>query len=248
MVELPQGEARGRYAREMFGSIAPRYDLLNHLLSGGLDRRWRQRAAAAACGDAGSAGGVLVDVCTGTGDLAIALARRAPRAHIIGCDFSRPMLALAQRKFAAAGLAARTTLVEADAMALPMAAGAAAAVTCAFGLRNLTDTRRGLAEMARVVRPCGRVVLVEFHSPRGLGALADVFALYLRRVLPRLGARISGGDRGGYQYLADSIMDFGPPERTAASLEAAGLADVRVQPLAGGIASVFVGVVNGTQG
>jgi demethylmenaquinone methyltransferase/2-methoxy-6-polyprenyl-1,4-benzoquinol methylase len=274
VVELPQGEARGRYTQEMFGSIAPRYDLLNHLLSGGLDRRWRQRAAAAACDTDLSAAPsrertcppepwrrrklagtpetrgsstlatspVFVDVCTGTGDLAIALARRAPRAHIIACDFSRPMLALAQRKFAAAGLAGRTVLLEADALVLPVADGAADAATCAFGLRNLTDPARGLAEMVRVVRPGGRVAILEFHSPRSLGGLTSAFALYFRRILPRLGAWISGGDRGGYQYLVDSILDFGPPERTVRSLQAAGLASVRVEALTGGIASVFVGV------
>jgi len=255
-----------RYVRDMFAAVSPRYDLLNHLLSAGLDRRWRDRAAAEALrvepggmpepplpGHApqeseacprvlrrGHATPVILDVCTGTGDLAMAILRRRGGARVIGCDFCRPMLARAAAKFARARLARRVTLLEADALALPVADASVDAVTCAFGLRNLADPRRGLAEMRRVVRPGGRVVLLEFHWVRALGALDGAFALYFCRILPRLGAWVCGADRGGYAYLVASIEAFGPPARVAATLEDAGLRDVRVLPVPGGIASVFV--------
>jgi demethylmenaquinone methyltransferase/2-methoxy-6-polyprenyl-1,4-benzoquinol methylase len=258
----------------MFAAIARRYDLLNHLLSAGLDRRWRQRAAAEAlrvepgrmpgpslpghvpqeakAGPRGQRRGhaapIILDVCTGTGDLAMAILRRRIRPRVIGCDFCQPMLARAAAKFARAGVARRATLLEADALALPLADASADAVTCGWGLRNLADPRQGLAEMARAVRPGGRVVLLEFHWPRGLNVLAGVFALYFRRILPRLGAHICGGDLGAYSYLVASIDAFGPPERVAAMLAGAGLRDVRVVPLPGGVASIFVGVKAGAPG
>jgi demethylmenaquinone methyltransferase/2-methoxy-6-polyprenyl-1,4-benzoquinol methylase len=234
--ESHPGAARAAYVRGMFGAVARRYDLLNHLLSAGLDIGWRRRAAAACDAQDGQ---TVVDVCCGTGDLAMAVLRRAAGARVVGVDFSRPMLARARGKFARAGLAARATLVEADALALPLPDASADAATCAFGLRNLADAARGLAEMVRVVRPGGRVVVLEFHPPRGRGAMAGLFSLYFRRVLPRLGGWISGGGHGGYAYLVSSIEAFGPPRRTAAALEDAGLTDVRIEPLAGGIASVF---------
>ena len=225
------------YVRRMFGSLARRYDLLNHLLSAGLDRGWRRRAADAVPGDAG----LVVDVCTGTGDLAMAVLCRWAGARVVGCDFCRPMLERARAKVARAGLAPRAALLEADALALPLPDASADAVTCAFGLRNLADPARGLAEMVRVARPGGQVVVLEFHRPRGQGAWAGLFNLYFRRVLPRLGGWVSRDRHGGYAYLVSSIEAFGPPERTAEALSRAGLDGVRTDPLAGGIASVFVG-------
>jgi len=230
------GTARAAHVRGMFGAVARRYDLLNHLLSAGLDIGWRRRAAAACDPQDGQ---TVVDVCCGTGDLAMAVLRRAAGARVVGVDFSRPMLTRARGKVARAGLAARATLVEADALALPLPDASADAATCAFGLRNLADAACGLAEMVRVVRPGGRVVVLEFHPPRGRGAMAGLFNLYFRRVLPRLGGWISGGGHGGYAYLVSSIEAFGSPRRTAAALEDAGLTDVRIEPLAGGIASVL---------
>jgi len=126
-------------------------------------------------------------------------------------------------------------------MALPMPAASVDAVTCGFGLRNLSDPVRGLAEMVRVVRPGGAVVLLEFYPPREGGLLAAAFRLYFRRILPRLGAWIAGGDRGGYQYLVDSVAAFRTPAELAAAMERAGLDGVRIEPLIGGIASVYVG-------
>jgi demethylmenaquinone methyltransferase/2-methoxy-6-polyprenyl-1,4-benzoquinol methylase len=251
----------------MFGAISPRYDFLNHFLSAGLDLRWRRRAARAcidalgirvACprrlsrghasatescpgnGGLGMPPPLVLDLCCGTGDLALAvLAQGAGR--VVACDFSRPMLARAAAKFARKGVAARAAIVEADVLALPLPDGSVDAVTCGFGLRNLADTARGLAEMLRVLAPGGPAVILEFHQPRAGGPLAGTFGLYFRRILPRLGAWISGGGHGGYRYLVESIEAFGPPQATAAAMERAGFEGVRIEPLTGGIASVYVG-------
>ena len=249
----------------MFGAVARRYDFLNHLLSAGLDRRWRARAAAALDetlqgaspfrrgaaaplatlrSSASLRSTRVLDVCCGTGDLALAVLARMPGAHVVGLDFSRPMLARAARKFArvAIRLGDRAALVEADALALPLPDASVDAVTCGFGLRNLADAAAGLAEMLRVLRPGGPAVILEFHPPRGRGPLAGALWLYFRRILPRLGAWISGGGHGGYSYLVASIEAFGPPEATARAMAQAGLRAVRTEPLAGGIASVYVGL------
>jgi len=265
--------------RTMFAGVARRYDLLNHLLSASLDRRWRQRAAGAVFErgaarrssrvrehpvtldgrrDATRADGrdpplprrartardaspLVVDVCAGTGDLATAVLRRWRSGRVLACDFCRPMLARAGAKLRAAGLARRAGLVEADALALPLADGVADAATCAFGVRNLADEAGGLAEMVRVVRPGGRVVILEFHRPRGRGGLASVFGLYFRRLLPTLGGWMSGGRHGGYAYLVRSIQAFGARERLAEAMQQAGMREVRIEPLPGGIASLYVG-------
>ena len=238
---LSNGADRAQYVREMFGAISPRYDFLNHFLSAGLDLRWRRRAAAACCSAlAQEASATVLDLCCGTGDLALAvLAQGAGR--VVACDFSRPMLARAAAKFARKGVTGRTALVEADALALPLPDGSVDAVTCGFGLRNLADTERGLAEMMRVLAAGGAAVILEFHQPRAGGPLAGTFGLYFRRILPRLGAWISGGGHGGYRYLVESIEAFGPPQAAAAAMERAGFEDVRIEPLTGGIASVYVG-------
>jgi len=266
--ELSNSDDRARYVREMFGAISPRYDFLNHFLSAGLDLRWRRRAAQAciealgirvacprclsrghasatdSCPGNGSLGmppPVVLDLCCGTGDLALAVLAQGAGC-VVACDFSRPMLARAAAKFARKGVADRTALVEADALALPLPGGSVNAVTCGFGLRNLSDTARGLAEMMRVLVPGGAAVILEFHQPRSRrGPLAGTFGLYFRRILPRLGAWISGGGHGGYQYLVESIEAFGPPQATAAAMERAGFENVRIEPLTGGIASVYVG-------
>jgi len=245
--------------RSMFAGVARRYDLLNHLLSAGLDRRWRQRAAEAVARCAiraatvrerhplaGARGSetpprLVVDVCTGTGDLALAVLGRWPACRVVACDFCRPMVVRARAKVGRAGLGHRAAVVEADALRLPVADAAADAACCAFGVRNLPDEAAGLAELVRVVRPGGRAVVLEFHRPRGRGPLAALFGLYFRRILPTLGARISGGRHGGYAYLVRSIGAFGPPERLAGAMRQAGLEDVTVEPLPGGIASVYVG-------
>ena len=232
------GAARAAYVRGMFGAVARRYDLLNHLLSAGLDIGWRRRAAAACDPQDGQ---TVVDVCCGTGDLAMAVARRMPEARVIACDFARPMLDLARRKFAEAGFSDRAAVLEADALALPLPDASVDAITCAFGLRNLADPSRGLAEMLRVLRPWGAAVVLEFHPPGGRGVLAGAFRLYFRRILPNLGAWISGSRHGGYRYLVESVEAFSAPEATAAAMARTGFESVRIEPLTAGVVSLFVG-------
>jgi demethylmenaquinone methyltransferase/2-methoxy-6-polyprenyl-1,4-benzoquinol methylase len=221
--------------RRMFDRIAPRYDLLNRLMSGGLDGRWRQAAAAAA--DVSACGRAL-DVCTGTGDLALALADRVtPLGEVVGVDFSEEMLARARRKAERAGAAIR--FLVADALALPLPDGGFDAATVAFGARNLTDLDAGLREMARVVRPDGRVVVLEITAPERLRA---AHGLWFDRVVPRMG-RTVGGDGAAYAYLPASAKRFPAPRELAARMDGAGLRDVRIRTFLGGLVALHHGRV-----
>jgi demethylmenaquinone methyltransferase / 2-methoxy-6-polyprenyl-1,4-benzoquinol methylase len=217
----------------MFDRIAPRYDLLNRAMTAGLDGRWRRAAAAAA--DL-AAGDLALDVCTGTGDLALELAHRTtPSGEVVGVDFAEEMIARARAKAARRGSAAR--FAAADALALPFDDGAFDAATVAFGVRNLDDLDAGLAEMARVVRPGGRVVVLEITTP---ARLRRFYGLWFDRVVPRLG-RVLGRDGAAYAYLPASVRRFPEPPELAARMEAAGLRDVRWRTLAGGIVALHRG-------
>jgi demethylmenaquinone methyltransferase/2-methoxy-6-polyprenyl-1,4-benzoquinol methylase len=214
----------------MFDAIAARYDLLNRVLSLGLDRRWRAETVAAL----GLAPGARVlDVATGTADLAIALAGAG--AEVVGLDASPRMLALAARKIARRGH--RVRLVEGDALALPFPDGSFDAVAIAFGIRNLPDRPAALGAMRRVLRAGGRLAVLELAEPRG-GVLGPLARFHIREVVPRLGALLSRAPE--YRYLQRSVAAFPPAAEFAARLGAAGLAVREVRPLSFGVCTLFV--------
>ncbi|MEF2277097.1 bifunctional demethylmenaquinone methyltransferase/2-methoxy-6-polyprenyl-1,4-benzoquinol methylase UbiE [Deinococcus sp. YIM 134068] len=224
---------KGREVQAMFASIAPRYDLLNRVLSLGVDRGWRREAAreALALGPAR-----ILDVATGTADFALELKARSPGSEVVGSDFVPQMLEIGRAKARARRLDVR--LEEGDALRLPYPDASFDAVTCAFGFRNFADYGRGLAEMWRVLTPGGRLVILEFPPPRP-GLFGGVFRLYFRHVLPRIGAVISG-NAGAYTYLPESVLAFPDPERLAALMHATGFR-TRYRLLTFGIAAIHVG-------
>jgi demethylmenaquinone methyltransferase/2-methoxy-6-polyprenyl-1,4-benzoquinol methylase len=216
----------------MFARVAPRYDLLNHLLSFQVDRYWRRFTVARLDHRLGHDGVRVLDLCCGTGDLLAGL-ERAHRRPVYGADFCHPMLEAARAK-----LGPRARLLEADALALPLPDRSFDVVTIAFGLRNLANYRLGLAEMYRLLRPAGLLAVLEFSQPRGR-IVGPVYQLYFRRLLPRLGGAISGAGQA-YRYLQESVERFFAPEELAASLREAGFREVRYWPLTGGIAVLHV--------
>jgi demethylmenaquinone methyltransferase / 2-methoxy-6-polyprenyl-1,4-benzoquinol methylase len=220
----------------MFDRIADRYDLMNSVMTAGMHHRWRERAAELACvGPGGSA----LDVCCGTGDLALELAGRVrPRGRVVGLDFSAPMLELAQAKSQEAGAA--VAWVQGNALELPFDSGEFDAATVGFGARNVVDLERGIGEMARVVRPGGRVVILEITTPQR-PPLSWFYSVWFDRVVPLLGA--AAGDHDAYTYLPDSVRRFPPAEQLAGIMYSAGLRDVRYLLLAGGIIAIHSGTV-----
>jgi demethylmenaquinone methyltransferase / 2-methoxy-6-polyprenyl-1,4-benzoquinol methylase len=218
---------------EMFDAIAERYDLLNRVMSLGVDQGWRRKTVAAL---ALSDGERVLDLATGTADLAIQVARRHPAVQVTGVDPSTGMLAVGGRKVVAAGLGGRVTLQPGDAQALPFKKGSFDAVSMAFGIRNVPDRPRALREMRRVLRGGGRVAILELSEPQG-GVLGALARLHIRRIVPRLGALLSGARE--YRYLQESIAAFPPPEEFAATMEAAGLREVRATPLTFGVCCLF---------
>jgi demethylmenaquinone methyltransferase/2-methoxy-6-polyprenyl-1,4-benzoquinol methylase len=219
----------------MFDAIAPRYDLLNRLMSFGVDRRWRRRTVKAlALGERAR----VLDVATGTGDLAIAIAKRHRDAAVVGVDPSAAMLAIGRKK--AARFAPRIDLHEGDAQALEFDGASFDGACIAFGIRNVPDRARALGEMARVVRPGGRVCVLELGVPRG-GVLGPLARFHVHHVVPRMGALISG--KREYRYLERSIAAFPPPEAFAAMMSEAGLVVREVRPLTFGVCHLYVAEV-----
>jgi demethylmenaquinone methyltransferase / 2-methoxy-6-polyprenyl-1,4-benzoquinol methylase len=220
----------------MFDRIAGRYDAMNSLMSAGLHHRWRARTADVAGLRSGES---ALDVCCGTGDLALELQRRVgPGGRVVGLDFSAPMLELAARKSDAAGAAVEW--VEGNALELPFEDAAFHAATVGFGIRNVADVAAGIREMARVVRPGGRVAILEITTPRR-PPLKWFYAVWFDRIVPLLGA--VAGDREAYSYLPTSVRRFPPADELAALMHEAGLRDVRYVILARGIVAIHWGTV-----
>jgi demethylmenaquinone methyltransferase/2-methoxy-6-polyprenyl-1,4-benzoquinol methylase len=221
----------------MFGRVAHRYDLANHLLSFNIDRYWRwhtvrrvrqllQRPSARA-----------LDVCCGTGDLLLALQRASRNAAVFGSDFCHPMLLAANGKLGRRRVPA--PLFEADALQLPLRDASLDVITVAFGFRNLANYATGLAEMRRVLRPGGAAAILEFSQPPN-PAFRTLYEFYSRRILPWIGGALSGS-RDAYTYLPDSVRKFPSAEELAASMRAAGLVNVSFEYLTGGIVALHLG-------
>lgn len=229
--------------RQMFGEISPRYDFLNHFLSGGTDYYWRWRTIRLAPprGDM-----PILDVCTGTGDLALAFWRRTRgRVTVVGSDFTPEMLVIADRKSAARRTAAEQSgrtlaFLAADTQRLPFPDDTFQIVSVAFGLRNVTDTERGLREMARVCLPGGRVVVLEFSMPTNR-VIRAVYGWYFRNVLPRLGQWLARNRQQAYNYLPASVTDFPQGDVLADMMQRCGLSSVVWKPLTFGIATLYIG-------
>jgi demethylmenaquinone methyltransferase / 2-methoxy-6-polyprenyl-1,4-benzoquinol methylase len=231
---LDRREAR---IRRMFDGIAPKYDLLNHLLSLNVDKAWRRRVVRMVPLTTGP----LLDVCTGTGDLAFEYDRaHGGRFPIVGADFSGEMLTQAVAKSKQRGSHPRISFVQADAQLLPFPEDRFEVVAVAFGLRNVTDTDRGLQEMVRVTRPGGRVAVLEFSRPRHR-LFGPAYRAYFRYVLPRVGQLFSRSRDKAYVYLPASVMEFPDGEALAERMRSAGLSDVTFTPFTLGIATLYVG-------
>lgn len=225
----------------MFGQIAPWYDFLNHLLSLNIDKQWRDRTARLVPPGPATDGPIL-DLCTGTGDLALTYDRSAKGVvPVIGADFSHEMLLRAVKKAHAAGAGERVRFVEADAQALPFSDNTFQLVTIAFGLRNVTDTDKGLREMVRVARPGGRIAVLEFSKPRN-PILGRLYGWYFRYLLPCVGQLISRSAESAYRYLPASVLKFPDYDALAERMRAAGLEEVKYLPFTFGVATLYVGV------
>jgi demethylmenaquinone methyltransferase/2-methoxy-6-polyprenyl-1,4-benzoquinol methylase len=228
------------WVRAMFGRVAHRYDLANHLLSFHIDHLWRARTVRRVRPVLQRPGARALDLCCGTGDLVVALQRACPR-PALGADFCHPMLVAAGAK--AARLPVRPLLFEADALRLPVRDGALDLVTVAFGFRNLANYEEGLREMRRVLRPGGMAAILEFSQPPN-AAFAAVYGFYSRRVLPWIGGLLTGS-RDAYTYLPESIRKFPAAPRLAEDMRQAGFTRVGYERFTGGIVALHVGEAAG---
>ena len=222
--------------REMFDNIAPKYDLLNHTLSMSIDRVWRRRVV----GEVRRAKpGRILDVATGTGDLAIAMARRIRDVQVLGVDLSEQMLAVARRKIEARGLDGRIVLDRGDAERLAAADASVDVATVAFGVRNFGDLGAGLRELARTIKPGGKVVILEFSRPRNR-VFRALYEFYSYKILPRIGGLVSR-DKRAYEYLPASVGEFPAPEEFMAMMARAGFRNCRARSQSFGIAQIYIG-------
>ncbi|MEP7212109.1 MAG: bifunctional demethylmenaquinone methyltransferase/2-methoxy-6-polyprenyl-1,4-benzoquinol methylase UbiE [Acidobacteriota bacterium] len=225
-----------RAVRDMFSGIASRYDLLNHVLSINIDKRWRRLVRKQLAGVLDRSDATILDVACGTGDLSIEL-KRGAKARVIGSDFCRPMLSLAGRKSNELGL--KIPYVEGDALNLPFVDAHFDALTIAFGLRNLASFADGLKELHRVLKPGGKLVILEFSSPV-IPGFRGLFRFYFTHVLPRIGGMVSGS-RGAYEYLPDSVSKFPDQKALAKMMSETGFDSVAYTNLTGGIAAIHSG-------
>ncbi|TWT87417.1 UbiE/COQ5 methyltransferase [Pseudobythopirellula maris] len=232
--------------RQMFGEIAPRYDLLNHLLSMNIDKLWRRftvrKVAPQFDGPAG--GKPILDLCTGTGDLALAYDRAAKgKLPITAADFCPEMLEIGRKKGSKSDANDRVTWIEADAERLPFEDNTYQIVSVAFGLRNVADTDQGLREMTRVCASGGKIAVLEFTTPRRQ-PLRGMYGWYFRNVLPRIGQTVMRNNSAAYEYLPASVGQFYEYEQLTERMEAAGLKNVAYYPLTFGVATLYVGEKN----
>jgi demethylmenaquinone methyltransferase/2-methoxy-6-polyprenyl-1,4-benzoquinol methylase len=232
-------DKRGQRIRRLFNRIAPRYDLLNHLLSLNIDRYWRWRSTRLVPPKETAP---ILDVCTGTGDLALAYDRAAAgQVSIVGVDFCQEMLVRAVLKAARQGARGRVCFIEADAQQLPFAEDFFQIACVAFGLRNVADTDRGLAEMVRVTRRGGRVAILEFSQPQHW-IFGPLYRLYFRRLLPLVGQALARNEDDAYHYLPASVLEFPSGRGLAERMRQHGLQEVCWHPFTLGIATLYVGV------
>ena len=236
---LPSDAEKAGYVRKMFSSIAPRYDLLNRVLSAGIDRRWRRRAIDR-LGWEREPRGLYLDSCAGTLDLAVELAGRDPFAgRVVGADFTYEMLDRGRGKIAGTGVTAAC----ADALSLPFPDASFDGAVVGFGVRNLADLGAGLREARRVLRPGARFVILEFTTPRWQ-PLRGLYLAYFRQILPRVG-RLVSRHGSAYSYLPQSVLSFPEPEALADMMREEGFAEVGWEPLTGGIAALHWGEAAG---
>lgn len=227
---------KGENIQQMFGNIAPRYDFLNKLLSFGIDRRWRKKAVRLLKYRENSR---ILDVATGTGDVALEIARTTPDSiKITGADFCREMVELGQSKVASSPYSGRIDFKVAPCEDLPFPNETFDSITIAFGIRNVVDRQLGLAEMWRVLKPGGRMIILEFSTPKSM-VFRNIYYFYFRRFLPMIGGLFSSYN--AYKYLPDSVLEFPSQQEFAKMIADAGFRAPHIHELTFGIASIYVG-------
>ena len=230
-------QAAAQWVRTMFARVAPRYDLINHLLSFNIDRWWRWQTTRGLAAILARPDAVTVDLCCGTADLTLALARRAAH-RVYGSDFCHPMLIAARQKIARSGVPSE--VFESDALSLPFRDGSLDLVTAAFGFRNLANYERGISELLRVLKPGGTAAILEFSTPPNR-IFRAAYSVYSTRVLPMIGGLISGS-RDAYTYLPESVRKFPGADELAGQMRTAGFRTVRFRRMTGGIAALHLGL------
>jgi demethylmenaquinone methyltransferase / 2-methoxy-6-polyprenyl-1,4-benzoquinol methylase len=236
-VGIQDEQQAATWVRAMFGSIAPRYDLLNHLLSMNVDRWWRARTVSRVSHMLSKPGARVLDICCGTGDLMLALGAKAKSATVYGSDFCHPMLVAARQKVQQRQV--RSNLFEADALGLPVADRSLDVITVAFGFRNLVNYQNGFEELFRVLKPGGLAAILEFSTPPN-AVLARLYAFYSRAILPAIGGMISGS-KDAYKYLPESVRKFPGAEDLASQMRSSGFDNVRFERMTAGIVALHIG-------